>query len=90
MLLELVSDSNCLEDKGRILVILLFINLAARAVTTELTPSYQPQKGQATAVQQYCRQDLGEVAQAAGIPHAGVPVTLDVVHAGADDVTIVQ
>ena len=34
---------------------------------------------------------LGEVAQAAGIPHAGVPVTLDVVHAGADDVThIVQ
>ena len=72
-------------------MILLFINLAARTVTTELTPSYQPQKGQATAVQQYCRQDLGEVAQAAGIPHAGVPVTLEVVHAGADDVThIVQ
>ena len=49
LLLELVSDSNCLEDRGRILVILPFINLAARTVTTELTPSYQPQKGQATA-----------------------------------------
>ena len=71
-------------------MILPFINLAARAVTTELTPSYQPQKGQATAVQQYCRQDLGEVAQAAGIPHAGVPVTLDVVHAGADVTNVVQ
>ena len=71
-------------------MILPFINLAARTVTTELTPSYQPQKGQATAVQQYCRQDLGKVAQAAGIPHAGVPVTLDVVHAGADVTNVVQ
>ena len=62
----------------------------SRSVTTELAPSYQPQKGQATAVQQYCRQDLGEVAQAAGIPHAGVPVTLDVVHAGADVTNVVQ
>ena len=29
LLLKLVSDSNCLENRSRILVILLFINLAA-------------------------------------------------------------
>ena len=40
LLLKLVSDSNCLENRSRILVILLFINLAARSVTTERAPSY--------------------------------------------------
>ena len=29
LLLKLVSESNCLENRSRILVILLFINLAA-------------------------------------------------------------
>ena len=33
---------------------------------------------------------MGEVAQAAGVPPAGVPDTLDVVHAGADGIFIVQ
>ena len=52
LLLKLVSDSNCLENGSRNLVILLSINPAARTVTTERAPSYQPQKFQATAVKQ--------------------------------------
>ena len=49
-----------------------------------------PERPSHSSTTSTCRQDLGEVAQAAGIPHAGVPVTLDVVHAGADVTHIVQ